>query len=308
MLHRFTFALIFLGGLIGNTQTLAATLEVQKVTDDVYAIIGAIGQRAPENLGNNATFGFVVTKDGVVLIDSGGSFKGAQKIHQAIQTITDKKIVLVINSGGQDHRWLGNGYFKQRGAQIIAARTAVQDQKKRVSHQLDFLEKLVGKKGMKGTRAVYADDTFDAKHDMSIGGIQLQLRNPGTAHTPGDTYVWLPQKKVVFSGDIVYVERMLAVGSVSKSKVWIKSFETMAALKPKHVVPGHGHATNLKQARTDTYDYLVALRQGVSALIDQGFGLDAVSRIDQSKFSYLKFYKELKGRNAHQVFQEMEWE
>lgn len=120
--------------------------------------------------------------------------------------------------------------------------------------------------------------------------------------------MWLPQKKVVFSGDIVYVERMLAVGSVSKSKGWIHAFEVMAKLNPDHVIPGHGHATDLKQARTDTYNYLVALRQGVTELIDKGFGLDAVSRINQSSFKYLKFYEELKGRNAHQVFQEMEWE
>lgn len=42
--------------------------------------------------------------------------------------------------------------------------------------------------------------------------------------------------------------------------------------------------------------------------MEDGFGLDAVSRIDQSKFSYLKFYEDLKGLNAHQVYQEMEWE
>lgn len=308
MLGRLTYIFILLSGLFVNTQTIASTLEVQKVTENVYAIVGSITQRSPKNLGNNATFGFVITSKGVVLIDSGGSYKGAQKIHQAIQTVTNQKIVLVINTGGQDHRWLGNDYFKQQGARIIAAKASVADQKKRVNGQLSFLENLVGKKIMASTREVYADETFVTKHEIKIGGVQFKLHNPGTAHTPGDTYVWLPQQKTVFTGDIVYVERILAVGSVSNSKGWIQSFETISALKPSYIVPGHGHVTNLKQATADTYDYLVALRQGVSMLIDQGFGLDAVSRIDQSKFSYLKFYEELYGRNAHQVYQKMEWE
>jgi len=308
MLRRLTYLFILLSGLFGSTQTIASTLEVQLVTENVYAIVGAVTQRSPENLGNNATFGFVITNKGVVLIDSGGSYKGAKKIHQAIQTVTNKKIVLVINTGGQDHRWLGNDYFKQQGARIIAAKASVADQKKRVNGQLSFLENLVGKKIMASTREVYADETFVTKHEIKIGGVQFKLHNPGTAHTPGDTYVWLPQQKTVFTGDIVYVERILAVGSVSNSKGWIQSFEAITALKPSYIVPGHGHVTNLKQATADTYDYLVALRQGVSMLIDQGFGLDAVSRIDQSKFSYLKFYEELYGRNAHQVYQKMEWE
>jgi len=308
MLRRTLFLFILLAGAMANGPLFAKGLEVQKVTDDVYAIVGAIGQGDPDNLGNNATFGFVVTKDGVVLIDSGGSFKGAQKIHGAIQTVTDKKVIAVINTGGQDQRWLGNDYFKIRGARIIAAKAAVADHQKRSADQLSTLERLVGKAGMAGTRPVYADETFDTRRELTFGGVRMQLHNPGIAHTPGDTYVWLPQQKVIFGGDIVYVERMLAVGSVSQSKGWLKAFEAMAALEPIHVVPGHGHATDLKQARSDTYDYLIALRRGVADLIDRGLGLDSVSKIDQSKFAYLQFYEDLKGPNAHTVFREMEWE
>lgn len=308
MLRRTLFLFILLAGAMANGPLFAKGLEVQKVTDDVYAIVGAIGQRDPDNLGNNATFGFVVTKDGVVLIDSGGSFKGAKEIHGAIRTVTDKKVIAVINTGGQDQRWLGNDYFKKQGARIIAAKAAVADQQKRSADQLSTLESLVGKAGMAGTRPVYANETFDGGHELTFGGVRMQLHNPGVAHTPGDTYVWLPQQKVMFSGDIVYVERMLAVGSVSQSKGWIKAFESMAALDPAHIVPGHGHATDLKQARAETYDYLVALRQGVTDLIDRGLGLESVSKIDQSKFAHLQFYEDLKGPNAHTVFREMEWE
>ena len=308
MLHHFRLIIILFIGLICSSSVFADGLEVQMVTDNVYAIVGDINQRSPENLGNNATFGFIVTKAGVVLIDSGGSYKGAQRIHQAIKTITDKPVVSVINTGGQDQRWLGNGFFKLQGARIIAAKAVVLDQQKRVNDQLSSLDRLVGKKGMEGTHASYADETFDTSLDLTIGGVQLQLHNPSVAHTPGDTYVWLPKQKIVFSGDIVYVERLLAVSSVSKSNGWIQSFQTMAALQPTFVIPGHGHVTDLKQASADTHDYLVMLRQGVTDLMESDLGLESVSQIDQSKFSYLKFFDDLKGSNASAVYREMEWE
>jgi hypothetical protein len=101
---------------------------------------------------------------------------------------------------------------------------------------------------------------------------------------------------------------MLGVASHSNSASWLKVFESIAAHKPEHVIPGHGHATDLTTATKDTYDYLRFLRQGVAQLIDSGGGLADVSRINQSRFSYLKVYEQIKGRNAHQVYQEMEWE
>ena len=83
------------------------TLKLQKVMTDVYAIVGELGNRTAKNLGNNATFGFVVTTDGVVLIDSGGTSQGARQIDLLIKSVTDKPVVKVINTGGQDHRWAG---------------------------------------------------------------------------------------------------------------------------------------------------------------------------------------------------------
>ena len=65
---------------------------------------------------------------------------------------------------------------------------------------------------------------------------------------------------------------------------------------------------HLATATRDTAEYLRMLRNSVKQLIEQGGGLDAVSKVDQSKLSYLKVYKELKGRNTHQVYQELEWE
>ena len=300
-------AAIIVASLTGQLRA-DSTLTLQLVVNNIYAIVGELGNRSAGNLGNNATFGFVVTEAGVVLIDSGGTLAGARQIDALIRSVTAQPVVRVINTGGQDHRWLGNGYFKAQGAQIIASEAALEDQKSRTQDQLILLTNLVGEDAVKQTDPVYANITFADRFEFDLGGTLFELRHAGQAHTPGDSYVWLPQQAVLFSGDIVYVERMLGVGSQSNSRSWIEVFETMAAHKPRHLVPGHGHATDLPRARQDTYDYLVYLRESVADFMDSGGDMSAIGSVDQAKFNYLLNFEEIAGRNAQQVLSEMEWE
>ena len=283
-------------------------LEVQQLSPNIYALVGEMDQRSDANLANNATFGVIVTEAGVVLVDPGGSYRGAQQIDETIKTLTDKPVRLVINSGGQDHRWLGNNYFKQQGARLIASAAAISDHKARSRDQMFALQNLLTQENLQGTEPLFAEERFEEKKSLHFGGVQLELIHVGPAHTPGDTLVWLPQQRIVFAGDVVYVERMLGVGTMSNSAHWIEAFETLAALQPEWVVPGHGHAVSLERARAETYDYLIFLRESVAKMIDEDIGMDKVGEIDQSRFSHLKVYEQIKGRNAQQVYTEMEWE
>jgi len=255
---------------VGLTANASEALRLQKVRDHVYAVVGPFGNRTPENLGNNATFGFVVTEEGVMLIDSGGTYRGAATIEAVIRQVTDKPVKVVINSGGQDHRWLGNGYFKERGARIIANQAAVEDQKTRTQDQLFMLGNLVGAEGLKGTETVYADETFEKTKHFTLGGVTFELHHVGPAHTPGDTLVWMPNERIVFAGDVVFVGRMLGILPHSSSRDWIEAFDAMAALEPETVIPGHGPATDLASARKDTRDYLSFLHESVGTFMDEG--------------------------------------
>ena len=147
-----------------------------------------------------------------------------------------------------------------------------------------------------------------ADHTLEIGGLTLQIVHPGAAHTPGDSFVWVPDRDVVFTGDIVYVERILGVGDQSSITEWPAAFEAIAATGAAHVVPGHGHATTLQRARADTYDYLMNLRAQIGALLDAGGDIMDAPAVDQSAFAYLEQFEALAGRNAQTAFQQMEWE
>ena len=291
--------------------TLLATpvfaLEVQPTAENIYALVGPLDQRSPENFGNNATFGVVVTPAGVVLIDAGASWKGAADIDAAIDTVTDQPVKVVINTGGQDHRWFGNGYWQAQGAQIITSGDALADQHDRFDEQMQRLDFFL-KDAADGTEAIYADTVFDSDYNLTLGGVEMQIIHPGPAHTAGDSFVWLPKTQVVFAGDIVFTERMLGVQPHSNVKDWIASFEAMADLQPQWVIPGHGHAGPLSMATHDTYDYLVNLRTKIGALIDAGGDIYASTKIDQSAFDYLRNSEVWEGKNAQQTFEQMEWE
>jgi glyoxylase-like metal-dependent hydrolase (beta-lactamase superfamily II) len=108
----------------------SAGLRVESPGKGVYAVIGSTGGRTYDNLGMNANFGFIDTPDGVILIDSGASSAGAALLDTLVHRHTGHNVRWVVNTGSQDHRWLGNGYFAARGAQIIALQRTVVTQRK----------------------------------------------------------------------------------------------------------------------------------------------------------------------------------
>ncbi len=293
--------------LAGPSISSAVALDDVKLTGGIYAFVGGKQQRSPDNLANNATFGLIVTNAGAVLIDPGGSWKGAEALHASVRAVTDLPVRFVINTGGQDHRWLGNGYWKAQGARIIASAAAVADQKARASMQMSVLRELLQDK-LDGTEPSHADIVFDKDHTIDIGGLTIEVRHIGPAHTPGDSIVWLPARKTVFTGDIVFTERLLGVLDISNSKSWVAAFEAVAALNPDVVVPGHGRPTTLARAKADTYDYLVNLRARIKEHQDKGGNAIGAVEIDQSAFRRLEQFEVLAGRNAQQVFSEMEFE
>jgi len=293
--------------LISTTLSAQAALKVQKVADNVYALVGETTQRSPTNFGNNSTHGVVVTREGVILIDSGASYLGAQEIHQTIQTLTDQPIKIVINTGGQDHRWLGNDYFQKLGARIIASSKAQMDQKARTDYHLNRLGGLIGE-SLKDTHPVLASEVFEHEKVVELGEVKLELYYFGPAHTVGDIFAYMPSQGIMFTGDIVFNDRMLGVGPARNSQSWVDVFEKMASFKPKHIVPGHGQVSDLPTATKNTQQYLKFLNTEIAKILEQDGDMLKASQIDQSKFDFLTGHESIAVRNAQWVFEQMEFD
>ena len=291
-----------------SAQAAELTLTPIRIVPDVYAVIGDLGAQTYENEGLNNNLGFVVTSHGVLVINTGPSMRVAKALHAVIKNITSQPVKWAVNVNSQNHQWLGNGYFKSIGTVILAHKQADRVMRDAGETQIAANKTLLREKAA-GTTLTYPDELVDDKREIKLDNTVVQLLHFGQAHTPGDMVVWLPQQKIIYTGDIVYTERMLGVLTISHSGSWVRVFDKLAQLDPKTIIPGHGHPTNLERARKDTRDYLFYLREEVGKSLDRGDTLqDAVDKIDQSGFKHLANFDQLARRNANQVYLEMEKE
>jgi glyoxylase-like metal-dependent hydrolase (beta-lactamase superfamily II) len=281
--------------------------KAERVVDNVYAIVGPLGQRSAENDGLNANFGFVVTPRGVILIDSGASRLGAERLGRAIRTVTEQPVRWVVNTGSQDHRWLGNDYFAGRGAEIIAMRRTAATQAQNAAPQLQGLERFLGER-LAGTRPLSARKPIDGETaTLELGGETLRLYYTD-AHFPGDAMIHLPKHGVAFTGDLVYVDRILGVMPESSVAKGQKAFRALAALAPVHVVPGHGRVCDMARAKRDTGDYYDFLADTIGAAAREMESMDEVLKrhADAPAFRHLENFSSLHRANMNRAFTEFE--
>lgn len=279
--------------LLAITSTALADdpLKVTQVTDNVYAIVGPIDDRTYENDGLNNNQAFIVTRDGVILIDSGASHKGAERIEKTVAGVTKAPIKWVINTGSQDHRWLGNGYFAAKGAEVIAFAGTVETQKKVAAGQMDALSKVL-KDRFEGTQPVHASRLLrDPRTTLTLGGETLEIIETN-AHFPHDIMVWLPRQKVAVTGDLVYVDRILGVHDTSSVKSAWAAWQELVKLNPAKIIPGHGEVCDLAKAKRDTGDYYDFLVNVIGKAAQNMEPLDEViaKYADMPQFKHLKHY------------------
>lgn len=274
----------------------------------VHALLGPTGARSYENHGLNANFGIIDTAEGAVLIDSGASQQGARLLEAEASRLTAKPVRWVINTGAQDHRWLGNGYFRSRGADVIAYTLTAATQQRNAHAQLDNLRPVL-KERLDGTDPVTASRLLEGAHTkLNLGGRQIEIHYFADAHFPGDVVVWLPEERILFAGDHVYVDRLLGILPQSNAETWLSAFEALKALGPERIVPGHGSVSGLAKAQADTGDYLAFIVNGVKQLAEDMVGVDeAVAKLgDATQFDHLANYEELHRGNVSRAYLRLE--
>ncbi|MEJ2609305.1 MAG: MBL fold metallo-hydrolase [Candidatus Thiodiazotropha sp.] len=290
--------------------TPAFELKVKQVIENVYAIVGEIGPRTSDNHALNNTLGFVVTKEGTVLVSTGATPEAGRLIEQAVASVTNKPIRLVVNIGVQDHHWLGNSYFAEKGIPIKALKRTVDSQHQHVNAQLKRLAAQIGTES-KTVHPVYASDVVDAdQQKFLMGGISFQLLWPGDGHFTGDAVLWMPEARLVFTGDYVFHNRMLGIHNTESVARWQNAFHVIEKLDPLLVIPGHGYPGDFNKAKHDTGNYLDWLTMSVAKALDDWQELgDTVEELgDAPAYSKLKFYSDWHKRNIHTTYIQFEAE
>lgn len=273
----------------------------------VWSSIGATAPPKYENTGHNNNLSFIVTGEGVVVINGGAAYKLAEALHREIRQITTEPVVLVINENAQGHAMLGNSYWYEQGVPILAQQRAAEEWRERGPDILSTMQKYNLDRAQ-STTVQGPTETFEEKRVINLGRFRIEVLWLGLAHSPSDIVVHLPEQQLVIAGDMAFHERLLPVMNDTDTLAWLESWERFEQLGAIYVIPGHGHPTNMDQVRRYTKDYLVYLRSEVARLLSEGGDLQDSYSIDQSAFQHLDTFEELAVKNVGRVFEQMEFE
>jgi len=297
-------ALFALGGRAAEN-----TLQAVQVAPQVWFVQGAAALGSPANRNFISNAGFVVTDDGVLVVDALGSPALAQELLAEIRRVTPQPVrYVVVTHYHADHIY-GLQAFKAAGATIVAHSAGREylnsdtAQQRLQASRVDLAPWVDAQ-----TRLVAADRWLEGDETrLRMGSYEVLIRRVGPAHTPEDLVVFVPQLGVLFSGDLFFRGRVPFVGQAD-SRLWIASLERMMEFKPRLVIPGHGPVSTDPMADLAmTRDYLLHLRRtmGEAARNLEPFE-EAYAKADWSRYDQLPLFKAANRMNAYNTYLLME--
>jgi glyoxylase-like metal-dependent hydrolase (beta-lactamase superfamily II) len=273
----------------------------------VYAVLGDTG-RGSEGRPNA---GFIVTGEGVVVIDALASPAQGEQLVGTIRSVTRQPIRwLVLTHHHPDHHF-GAIALRRAGARVIAhpdVSTGVDEQSREAAESAWTL--VVGAKQMAGFAYADRPDMPVTEADtLRLGRQTIVVGHPwrGPAHTVGDLIVWLPDERVLFAGDLLIEDGVTMVVDGSSLGL-VAALDTIAALRARIVVPGHGALPRDPAALiARTRGYIMGLRAAMRGAIERhrslNRALDALPPADDGRPVSLHSRER---RNANRVYLEVE--
>src|SRR5512134_670965 len=217
--------------------------------------------------------GVVIGDDGVMVIDAQATPAMAEDVIRHIRTVTDKPIKYVVLSHYHAVRVLGASAYGAH--EIIASQATYEMIRERGTEDMAsgigrFPRLFRGAEAIPGL--TWPTMTFDRELTLWMGSLEVRLIHVGAGHTRGDTIVWLPSQKVLFSGDLVEFNAGIYTGDAHLQE-WPASLEKLLLLRPEKLVPGRGPAlmtaADSVKAIEFTRDFVRALyasaKEGVAA-------------------------------------------
>jgi quinoprotein relay system zinc metallohydrolase 2 len=300
---------LLLCGLIGGT-CAAGDFNLTQLAPGVFVHQGSQLSLDVPGHDDIANIGFIVGSRCVAVIDTGGSVSTGQRLRAALRVHTALPICYVINTHVHVDHVLGNSAFRSRDDHPSFVGHAALAQAMINSREF-FLAQYGADLGPPPDRAerVIAPDLL-VQQDMvlDLGHRRLHLRAWPKAHTDCDLTVLDERSGTLWSGDLLFRERIPVVdGSV---RGWLAAIDQLRAMKVSHVVPGHGSMTrDLAQALLPERRYLQAVVDGVSAELAQGESEQhAIEHVALGEKPQWLLWDTAHAHNVIRVYEELQWE
>ncbi|MEO7851950.1 MAG: MBL fold metallo-hydrolase [Rubrivivax sp.] len=255
-----------------NTKTFASQADLvekkisfDKLSDHAYAYTAE----------GDPNTGIVIGDDAVMVIDTQATPVMAADVIRRIREVTDKPIRYVVLSHYHAVRVLGASAYKAQ--HVISSQDThdliVERGEQDKASEIGRFPRLFNAVESVPPGMTWPNLTFTGKMTLWLGKLEVQLLQLGRGHTKGDTVVWLPKERILFSGDLVEFDATPYAGD-AYFKDWPTTLDALAALKPAKLVPGRGAALQTAEqvsaGLAGTRDFIAELYGSVKAAAGAG--------------------------------------
>jgi cyclase len=245
--------------------------------------------------GSNAVF--LVTDDGVLLIDTRTHPRVGQDLLERIRKVTDKPIKWVVNSHFHGDHHFGNAPFKAAGATFVAqketARIMQQVQPKEMARRIDGFKKIGYDPNE--VKLVVPDVTFDNEMTIRLGGREVRLMYLGPGQQAGDTFVLFPHARTLFTPGSFAKRSMPNMAFTPSVETWLKLLDQVAAMDVDTILPAHGDVAtraDVKELSAMLADEYATVKQAVA----KGVSVDeAIKTLTFPQYKEWRNYNRLPG-------------
>jgi cyclase len=280
-------AIMFAATPAAAQQRAVNEVTVKQVASDVYFLF--------DYAGSNAVF--LVTDEGVLLIDARTHPRDGQDLLERIRKVTDKPVKWLINSHFHGDHHMGGSVFKALGATFVAqketARLMRQTWPKEMARRIDGFKR----RGYDpdAVRLIEPDVTFDSEMTIRIGGREVRLFYLGPGQQAGDTFVQFPHAGLLFTPGAFAKHSMPNMAFTPSVETWIKLLDQVAAMEFTQILPAHGDIAT----RADVKELAAMLADEYATVkdaVNRGVSLDeAIKTLTFPQYRDWRNYGRLEG-------------
>ncbi|RMH03609.1 MAG: MBL fold metallo-hydrolase [Aquificota bacterium] len=306
--------LLFVSFAFSQTKHVKDRLE--QILPGVYGVLGHPEVASPKNRGFVSNAYFVETEEGVIVFDALGNYALGRELLEVIRERTKKPVRFVVVSHYHPDHFYGLSAFKKAEAVIIAHTYAYEYLSDPSSlYALQLRQQNLGKL-MEGTDLVAPHIGVSTSLILRLGRESFEVRHLCPAHHQSDIIMWMPSKKVLFSGDLVFAGRVPFLGDAN-TKLLLSCLEELLKYEPEYLLPGHGYyikgKENIQREVKSLIRYVEDMRQVVRRLYLEGLSLEEVQkRINEEmlkldpSYAQMPLFFERTPANAYRVYLDIE--
>jgi len=302
---------LLLGALMGGAALagdIVRDYPGDRIAAHTYVIHGPreIASVANQGFMNNPAF--VVTAEGVVVIDPGSSLQSGRMVMKQLRKVTGKPVTHVFNTHVHGDHWLGNHAVREAfpGAVLMAHPEMIKRFRGVAEEWVSMMHRLSG--GFtEGTRAVMPTVAIGNGEELKTGGITFRIHAPPAAHSHTDIMIQVVEDSVVFGGDNFLFQRLPRLDDAT-FKGSIEACRVAAGLNARHYVPGHGPTGGVEIVKAYE-NYLATLYAEVKKQYDAGrsdFQMKDAVLAKLEPWSGWTHFNDVVGKHISLVFLEVE--